>query len=280
MIVSLMRRAAGAASLVATSLVATSLVTAALVSTVAVAGVANAQAPSAQRASRTELASQLAALESQISAGALKGDKKTQVEQNIADIKDRLENGDFKVGNRFTYSITTDSVRSDTASVRDGLNVTLMGLPDVSIKGVLRSELDAVLTAHVLRYVKNASVRTVSLVQVSVLGAVTSPGFKWVSPDKSVSELITLAGGPSAEANLREIEIKRANRVILKAKDSRKALEESRTIEQVDIRSGDEVRVPTKRKINWGQVIQLLFVASSLFFAAIQFIQWYYNNRE
>lgn len=265
MIVHLLRRACGAALL-----------------GLAVATVTTAQQTSqvAQRATRVELATQLATLESAISTGSLKGDKRDDAVRSIADIKDRLDNGDFKVGDRFVYTIVMDSVRSDSASVRDGLNVTVMGLPDVSLKGVLRSELDSMLTRHVLKYVKNASVRTVFLVQVSVLGAVARPNFYWMSLDKPLSELITVAGGPVMDANLREVEIKRANRVVLKSKDSRKALEEGRTLEQVDIRSGDEVRIPMKRKINWGQIIQLMFVASSLFFAAIQFIQWYYNRQE
>lgn len=247
-----------------------------------VASVASAQqtAKVSQRATRLELASQLAALEGEIGSGSLKGDKKDDAVRSIADIKDRLENGDFKVGDRFVYTVTVDSVRSDSASVRDGLNVTVMGLPDVSLNGVLRSELDTVLTHHVLKYIKNASVRTVFLVQVSVLGAVARPGFYWMSLDKPLSELITIAGGPAPDANLREVEIKRANRVVLKAKDSRKALEEGYTIEQVDIRSGDQVRVPVKRKVNWGQVIQLMFVVSSLLFTAIRFIEWYYNSKE
>ena len=52
------------------------------------------------------------------------------------------------------------------------------------------------------------------------------------------------------------------------------------TIEQVQMRSGDEVVVPMKRKANWQSIIQLLFVASSLFFAFIQFMQWYYSRQQ
>lgn len=243
---------------------------------------ANAQMGPAnsQNATRAELATQLASLESQLQTASLKKDKVEELQQQVADVKERLENGDFKIGDRFVYTLTMDSVRSDTASVRDGFSVSIMSLPDVSLKGVLRSELDDVLNAHISKYLKNARIRTVILTQVSVLGAVSRPGYYWASGDRPISELIMMAGGPVPEANLRELEVKRANKVVLKAKDSRKAIEESRTIEQVGIRSGDEVRIPMKRKVNWGQVIQLMFVASSLFFASIQFIQWYYNRKE
>ena len=51
-------------------------------------------------------------------------------------------------------------------------------------------------------------------------------------------------------------------------------------MEQVDIRSGDEIRVPLKKKLNWQTIIQVMFIFSSLFFAFIQFLQWYYNRQQ
>ena len=89
-----------------------------------------------------------------------------------------------------------------------------------------------------------------------------------------------MAGGPLPEAKLRELEVRRSNRVIMTSKESRAALEAGRTIEQVDVRSGDEVRIPMKKKVNWSSIIQLLFVFSSLFFAGLQFLQWYYDRKE
>ncbi len=235
---------------------------------------------SLQRATRTDLAARVATLEGQFTAGATKGETKVKIGADLAELRSRLANGDFRVGDRFLYTLTMDSVRSDTVSVRDGLTVAVGNLPDISLKGVLRSELDDALSAHILRYLKNARIRTVTLTQVSILGAVGRPGYYNVAPDRPLSELIMIAGGPVADANLREVEIKRASRVVLKSKDSRQALLNGRTVEQVDIRSGDEVVIPMKRKANWGQIIQLLFVASSLFFAFVQFIQWYYGRQE
>ena len=253
------------------------------VASISIGAAAQAQvAPSAglQRASRSDLAARAAELERQLTTANLKGDQRQKTTNQIAQIRARLSDGDFRVGDRFLYTLTIDSVRSDTVSVRDGLVVTLTNLPDASLKGVLRSELTDVLSAHVSRYVKNARIRTVTFTQISVLGAVARPGYYWAAPDRPLSDLIMMAGGPAPEANLREVEIKRDNRVIVKSKDSRQALAAGRTIEQVDIRSGDEVRVPVKRKFNWGQIIQLAFVLSSLFFAFIQFIQWYYGRQE
>jgi protein involved in polysaccharide export with SLBB domain len=115
---------------------------------------------------------------------------------------------------------------------------------------------------------------------MSISGAVARPGFYWASPDRPLSELIMMAGGPAIEANLRELEVRRSGTVVLTSKSSRDAMIRGYTIEQMDIRSGDEVRIPSKRKINWGSIMQLMFIVSSLFFAGLQFIQWYYSRQE
>ncbi len=249
----------------------------------------HAQAPTPtranwQRASRTELAAHLAVIEPQASAGAGSKEKQLALKTEVEDLRARLANGDFRVGDRFALTLTIDSVHSDTVSIRDGLLVSISNLPDFSLKALLRSELDDALNAYVSRYLKNARIRTVMLTQVSILGAVARPGFYWIAPDRPISDVIMIAGGPTAgpagDENLREIEIKSAYRVIMNSKESRVALMEGRTIEQADIRTGDEVRIPAKRKVNWQAAIQLMFVASSLFFAFTQFIQWYYNRQE
>lgn len=240
----------------------------------------NAPPPSMARASRTDLAARATTLESEASGAGVKADRKAAIGREVAEIRARLSAGDFSVGDRFAITITMDTVRSDTLSVREGLLVGVSNLPDMSLKGVLRSELDDALQAHVSRYLKNTRLRAIILTQVSITGAVARPGFYWAAPDRPLSDIIMIAGGPALGANLEEIEIRRANKVVMKGKESRKALVDGSTMEQVNMRSGDEVRVPMKRKLNWQSIIQMLFVASSLFFAFIQFVQWYYNNQQ
>jgi protein involved in polysaccharide export with SLBB domain len=136
------------------------------------------------------------------------------------------------------------------------------------------------MSRHVARFLRNTTVRTNVLTRVAVLGAVRLPGFYYVSPDRPISDLLMVAGGPSAEANLNELEVLRSQRVLVNAKDSKRLIKEGRTLEQLDLQSGDEVRIPVKRKANWGTIIQLLFVATSLFFGFLQFLMWYYNRQE
>ncbi|MDQ8168705.1 MAG: hypothetical protein P3C09_13195 [Gemmatimonadota bacterium] len=236
-------------------------------------------ASGAQRATRSELVARVAELERSTAPGQPSGVARTRAVAELAAIRNRLQDGDFRVGDRFIVTLRQDSVRSDTASVRDSLKVTIAGLPDVRLTGVLRSELDERMSSHVARFLRNVSVRTGVLTRVAIQGAVRNPGFYYVDPDRPVSDLVMVAGGPVELANLNEAEISRGAAKVLSTKDSKRAIKEGRTLEQLDVQSGDEVRIPAKRgRPSFQAVVQLLFVFSSLFFAFLQFLQWYYNR--
>jgi protein involved in polysaccharide export with SLBB domain len=234
----------------------------------------------AQRATRAALAERVALLEQQASSGSVSGAARTRATSELATVRMRLQQGDFRVGDRFVITLRQDSVRSDTASVRDSLMVSVANLPDVSLAGVLRSELDERMTAHVARYLRYVSIRTSILTRVAILGAVRAPGFYYASPDRPISDLVMVAGGPVDQANLNELEVSRGSSKLLTAKASKKAVKDGRTLEQLDVQSGDEVKIPIKKKVNWQLVIQSMLVVSSLFFAGLQFLQWYYNRQE
>ena len=240
----------------------------------------NAPLGGAQRATRAALAERVALLEQQTSSGSLSGSARNRATSELATVRMRLQQGDFRVGDRFVITLRQDTVRSDTASVRDSLMVSVANLPDVSLAGVLRSELDERMTAHVARYLRNVSVRTSVLTRVAILGAVRAPGFYWASPDRPISDLVMVAGGPVDQANLNELEVSRGSSKLLTAKASRKAVKDGRTLEQLDVQSGDEVKIPIKRKVNWQLVIQSMLVVTSLFFAGLQFLQWYYTRQD
>jgi protein involved in polysaccharide export with SLBB domain len=235
-------------------------------------------ASGAQRATRSELVARVAELERTTAPGNLSGVARTRAVAELSAIRNRLQDGDFRVGDRFVVTLRQEAVLSDTVSVRDSLNITIAGLPDVSLTGVLRSELDERIGSHVARFLRNSIVRTGVLTRIAILGAVQSPGFYYASPDRPISDVLMLAGGPAPAANLNEVEISRNGITILRSKDSRRAVRDGRTIEQLDVQSGDEVRIATVRKIAWRLVVQSLLFLSSMFFAVIQFLQWYYNR--
>jgi hypothetical protein len=234
---------------------------------------------SLQQASRADLASQLSALEAQLAGGALRGRNAERARETAASLRERLAVGDFRVGDRFVITVRMDSVRADTASVRDSLKVSVLNLPELSLAGTLRSELNDRVNEHVARYVRNADVRTSVLTRIAIFGAVTRPGFYHASPDRPVSDIVMLAGGPAPNAKLNQFEVIRSTKTVVSVDDSRKAIKEGRTLEQLDVRSGDEFQIATKRRINWQLVIQMMFIVSSFFFATVNFLRWYYDRQ-
>lgn len=226
-----------------------------------------------QRATREELKTRLEALEAQ---GSGRGNARMQ--QEVSAIRARLEQGDFKPGDRFVLSLRQDSVRSDTLVIRDSLRVAVLNLPEFSAEGVLRAELEERLNAHVSRFLRNAVVRTTLLTRVSVTGAVRSPGFYYAVPDRPINDLLTSAGGPLPEADLDKLTVLRVGRSFLRGKAAKRAVEDGRTLEALDLQGGDTVHIPVKRKMNWQLIIQLAFITTSLFFATLQFAQWYYGR--
>lgn len=256
------------------------LVTMVMAITALSASAQSAPVAGAQRATRAALAERVALLEQQTASGKLSGKPKSRAAAELAATRMRLQQGDFRVGDRFLITLRQDSVRSDTASVRDSLKVSVANLPDVTLQGVLRSELDEYMSAHVARYLRNVSVRTSVLTRVAILGAVRTPGFYYASPDRPISDMVMLAGGPADRANLNEMEVRRGTEKLLGSKESQKLIKEGRTLEQIDIQSGDEVTIPIKRKVNWQVVTQSLVVLSSLFFAGFQFLRWYYDRQD
>ena len=234
-----------------------------------------------QRATRAELAGLVAQLQQQVATGQMRGDRLNRAQASLVAMQTRLRDGDFKVGDRFVLTLRHDVVRSDTASVRDSLLVAVSALPDFSAAGILRSELDEKLNAHVSMYLKNTTVRTNVLTRITIMGAVRSPGSYYAPPDRPLSDLVMIAGGPASNANLNEIELVRGRTTLLSSKDSRDLLKDGRTLEQVDVQSGDEVRIAAKRaRPNFQQVFQLFFIVSSLFFTVVRFLQWYYSRQD
>jgi polysaccharide export outer membrane protein len=96
------------------------------------------------------------------------------------------------------------------------------------------------------------------LFRIAVLGEVRNPGLYTVDPTLSVLDLVALAGGNTASGNLNKI------RVFRSAGETEVSFEEAslrgRTLQEIGVRSGDEVVVPRKffTRGDWQIVLQLV----------------------
>ena len=213
-----------------------------------------AMQPMATRADLTALADRL-------SRGSESDRNKASV------LRTRLREGDFQPGDRIGLVIDGAVTQSDTIPVVAGSKILLKDIGEVSVAGVLRSELQAHLTKELSRYIKEVRVRATPLVRLSVLGPVGKPGFFYMPSDIPLSEAIMRAGGPSGNANLNKTVIKRNSAELYDSRNTRTALNEGLTLDQLSLRDGDSIEVGEKSGSNWTKLASIIGVVTSLVFA-------------
>jgi polysaccharide export outer membrane protein len=123
---------------------------------------------------------------------------------------------------------------------------------------VLRTELEPHLQRQIARYVINPTVEAYSLVRVAVAGAVVRPGFYEVRPDAPVSEAVMSAGGLAPGGDVTKMSVRRGGRVLIPEAAVRSALASAATLDDLNIRPGDELRVRERTRRNWADVARTL----------------------
>jgi protein involved in polysaccharide export with SLBB domain len=214
-----------------------------------------AQAPVAQ-ATRSELEARASSLERAL-ADSAKGDARRTLQMQLQRLRQRLTEGDFTPGDRIYLRIRGDStVSGDTVIVREGSVLSLGQFGDVPLRGVLRSELHDRVAAQVGRLLREPDVSVGTLVRIAVFGQVTRPGYYSMAPEAPIGDALMVAGGPTPDADLERIELKRDSDVLVAAPAMRQAMARGVTFDQLDVRPGDAITVAQKKQHNYSLIIQ------------------------
>jgi hypothetical protein len=239
--------------------------------------------PSTPGATRAQLTAMLDSL--QRAEAAKSGNQAAQRGRTdaIAAIRERLAEGDFHVGDRFLMSASGGSdARSqrsgDTVVVRDSLMVAIGNLPATSLRGVLRSELQGSMERYLKTFFKEVDVHVYPLTRIGISGAVGRPGFYALDPDKPLSDAIMVAGGPQPNAQLDKISVFRGTKEVAGVKQVSTALREGRTLDEIGLQSGDQVRVADKKRRNWTPLVQGLFIGVTALTALLAIIRSAYAD--
>ena len=193
--------------------------------------------------------------------------QRRHAEAEAALIRARLDQGDFKTGDRIWLEVVGEPELTDTFTVAAGPVLTLPDLGDVPLDGVLRSELQTRLQEHAARFLREPTVRARTLVRVGVLGEVLSPGFYVTTPETPLSNVLMLAGGPTREAALSAIHVEREGRRVLKSEALLQAMSEGRTLEQMKLGEGDRIMVPRRgEKFSMIEMLRAVAVVAPLIF--------------
>jgi len=82
--------------------------------------------------------------------------------------------------------------------------------------------------------------------RVQVSGDVAKPGFYSVRTDTPVTDVVMNAGGPSQNAEMDKIELRRGSTTVVHRGGIQTAIQKELTMSDIGARSGDELYVPTK----------------------------------
>jgi protein involved in polysaccharide export with SLBB domain len=282
---------AGAVALVCASLAAGRAAVAAQQSrtggTAVVRPASTAEAPQERRtvtpetgdATREELTRLLEETLKRASDASLKAPDRTGAEAEVARIRHRLEAGDFQAGDRLVVTFVSDSVHRDGMIVRDGPSLDFGALPQLSLAGILRSEVQQAIQQHLGKFFRAPEVRVELLMRLAVAGAVAKPGSYAVPADFLVSDVIMQAGGPTPAANPDKVVVMRAGRPVVDEKAYQKAVKEGYTVTRLGLQPGDEIRVGDRggRK-NWGQTVTIVVLSVSILTSLLALIRSSYAN--
>lgn len=182
-------------------------------------------------------------------------------------LRTRLRDGDFQPGDRIRLVIDGSVTQDDTLPVGAGSKIRLKEIGEISLAGVLRSELQAHLTKELSRYIKDVRVQATPLVRLAILGPVGKPGFFYMPSDIAITDAIMRAGGPGGNADLKKSVIRRNTRELYDSRNTRTALDEGLTLDQLSLRDGDSIEVGEKTGSNWQKIASIVGVASTLVWA-------------
>jgi len=161
-------------------------------------------------------------------------------------IRDRLQHGDFRVGDRVTLYIEGEAKPVDTLTVSATQTITIPGLSEVNLQGVLRSELEDQVVAQLRKYLRNPVVRAQALIRIGLVGEFRNPGYYSFPADTPLSDTFAAAGGLGNNVDVSKTVLRRGDNIIWHPEDLRPQLAAGATLDQMDLQSGDVLNMGHK----------------------------------
>jgi protein involved in polysaccharide export with SLBB domain len=218
-------------------------------------------------ATRAELEAQLIELDKVVNSPGYSGRLRAAKRAEADLVRQRLTDGDLQVGDRINLTVVGEAALTDSFVVAPGRVLILPGIPEVPVKGVLRSEFSEHLTEHLKKYIRDPQVHAQTLIRLSIFGAVGRPGFYQVPAEQLASDAIMQsAGGPTGNADTHKTTVKR-NGVEIWSEDAfQEALVQGVTLDMLNLRAGDEIVVGVKKHFNLRNVLFVIPVTTSFVF--------------
>ena len=200
------------------------------------------------QATRAELEASIREIDQYASSSGYSGRVRDAKRREADLIRARLAEGDLQVGDRIELTVVGERAFSDTFSVGAGRMLTLPGIPDIPMRGILRSETQDYLSKVLSRYIRNPDVRVRTMIRLSVYGSVGKPGYYQVPADMLAGDAIMAAGGPAADADPSKAFVRREGVEIWPRGAFQDAIRGGLTLDQMNLRAGDELVIDPRKR--------------------------------
>jgi protein involved in polysaccharide export with SLBB domain len=195
------------------------------------------------QATRAQIVEAMANAEKILASPGYSGRVKDAKRREMALLKSRLEDGDLQPGDQVSLDVAGEPTLSKVFIVGPQRTLSFPGLDDFSVRGVLRSELQDALLAHLRKYVKDPVIQVQTTIRLSFLGGIGKPGFYQVGSGMMVGDALMAAGGPNGGIDPAKTRVERAGIIIMPKESFQQALSEGKTLDQLNLRAGDEFLV-------------------------------------
>jgi protein involved in polysaccharide export with SLBB domain len=178
----------------------------------------------------------------------------------------RLRDGDFRPGDLVLIEVQGDTTLTDTFTVASDRTLMLPSpaVGTLSLKGVLRTELQEQVSGFIGKFVRNAVVRARPLLRVGVQGELVKPGYYYIPADAVLADALMAAGGTRPEANMKTLRIERDGKPIIRGNDLHRLIAQGLTLDQANLRGGEVIAVDRKPNSSWTEGLRLVSIVVSI----------------
>lgn len=171
-------------------------------------------------------------------------DRADGVQRQIATIEQRLRIGDFRPGDMVSLEVRGREEYTGNFPVQPDQTLELPGLDPIPLAGVLYSEATGVIRNALAVVLRNPVVELTFQMRLAVTGQVGQPGFYDVRGSLLISDVLQLAGGPTQNADMERVEIRRDGDKLMSGE---RLVTQGFTLDDLGLRSGDVIQVPRER---------------------------------
>jgi protein involved in polysaccharide export with SLBB domain len=178
----------------------------------------------------------------------------------IAAVQARLRDGDFQPGDRILIRVRAESTLTDTFSVSPQRELELPPpvVGTLPLTGVLRSELEPVVSAFIARFVQNPQVRAWALIRLSIQGEVAKGGVYGVPATATLGDALMAAGGTTQRADMRKLRIRRDGGPLWEGSSLQLP------INAINLKDGDQIEVGSREHGDFYGSLRYVWIVVSI----------------